>query len=139
MIILDTNVISELMRSPPDTRVHRWFSGQPRSSVYTTSITKAEILYGIALMPEGRRKAALAETAERMFAGAFVSRLLPFDAAAAIRYPEVLLARRRAGRPIETLDAQIAAIAAATGAEVATRNVSDFAGCGVAIVDPWAA
>lgn len=139
MIVLDTNVVSELMRAMPDARVRAWFAGQQRSTLFTTSITKAEILYGIALLPAGRRKAALADAAERMFARVFAARMLAFDAVAATRYAEVLMARRRAGKPMETLDAQIAATALAAGAAVATRNLADFAGCGLDVIDPWTA
>ena len=139
MIVLDTNVVSDLMRTAPDAKVRTWFAGQLRSTLFTTSITKAEILYGIALLPAGRRKAALTDAAERMFAGVFASRMLAFDAVAATHYAEILMARRRAGNPIQTLDAQIAAIASATGASIATRNLVDFAGCGVDVIDPWKA
>jgi len=139
MIVLDTKVVSELMRAPPDARVHQWFAQQRRSTLFTTSISRAEILYGIALVPAGRRKTALATAAERMFAGAFAERVLPFDSPAATHYAEVLIMRRRAGRPIDTLDAQIAATALAAGAALATRNIVDFEGCGLTLVDPWAA
>ena len=139
MIVFDTNVVSELMRVTPDERIRAWFAGQRRSTLFTTSITKAEILYGIALLPAGRRKGALADAAERMFARVFASRMLAFDAVAATHYAEILMARRRAGKPMETLDAQIAATALAAGATVATRNLADFAGCGLDVIDPWMA
>ncbi len=139
MIVFDTNVVSELMRAMPDERIRAWFAGQRRATLFTTSITKAEILYGIALLPAGRRKAALADAAERMFARVFASRMLAFDAVAATHYAEILMARRRAGKPMETLDAQIAATALAAGATVATRNLADFAGCGLDVIDPWMA
>jgi predicted nucleic acid-binding protein len=139
MIVFDTNVVSELMRAMPDERIRTWFAGQRRATLFTTSITKAEILYGIALLPAGRRKAALADAAERMFARVFASRMLAFDAVAATHYAEILMARRRAGKPMETLDAQIAATALAAGATVATRNLADFAGCGLDVIDPWMA
>jgi toxin FitB len=137
MIVFDTNVVSELMRTAPDAKVRAWFAGQRRTNLFTTSITKAEILYGIALLPSGRRKTALADVAERMFARVFASRMLAFDAVAATHYAEILMARRRAGKPMETLDAQIAATALAAGAAVATRNLADFAGCGLDVIDPW--
>ena len=127
------------MRATPDERTRAWFAGQRRATLFTTSITKAEILYGIALLPAGRRKAALADAAERMFARVFASRMLAFDAVAATHYAEILMARRRAGKPMETLDAQIAATALAAGATVATRNLADFAGCGLDVIDPWMA
>jgi predicted nucleic acid-binding protein len=137
VILLDTNVVSELMRPQPNATVFAWVARQPRRDVYTTSISKAEIRYGIALLPEGRRKTAFAADAERMFRDDFADTLLPFDAAAAVHYAEIRSMRRRAGRPMTPLDAQIAAIALAVGAAVATRNVADFAGCGIAVIDPW--
>ena len=112
-------------------------SSQPRAALYTTSVNKAEILYGIAVLPEGRRRAALAAAAEAMFIDDFAGRVLPFDEAAAVHYADIVAARRREGRPIEAFDAQIAATARVAGAELATRDVGDFAGCGVALVNPW--
>lgn len=137
MIILDTNVVSELMKPSPHAAVTNWLGRQPRHDLSTTSITKAEILYGIARLPDGRRKTGLAADAERMFRDDFPLPLFAFDDAAAGRYAGILDARRRAGRPMTTLDAQIAAIALAANAAVATRNVSDFEGCGLNLVDPW--
>ena len=139
MIILDTNVVSELMKPAPYPAVIDWLDRQSRSDLSTTSITKAEVLYGVARLPEGRRKAALATEAERMFRDDLPAPLFPFDDSAAAHYAAILDARRRAGRPMTTLDAQIAAIALAAGAAVATRNVGDFEGCGVAIINPWVA
>lgn len=139
MIILDTTVVSELMRTSPEPAVVAWTATRVFVELYTTTITRAEILYGIAILTAGRRRAALAEGATRMFLRAFTGRILTFDAAAADRYAEIRSTRRRAGRPISPLDAQIAAIAAVAGAAVATRNVRDFEGCGVEIIDPWGA
>ena len=138
MIVLDTNVLSELMRSQPAAAVFAWVAAQPRAALHTTGVNKAEILYGIAALPEGRRRAALAAAAEAMFTDDFVGRVLPFDEAAAVHYAEIA-GRRREGRPIEAFDAQIAATARVAGAELATRNVGDFAGCGLALVNPWEA
>jgi hypothetical protein len=137
VIILDTNVLSELMRSEPTAAVFEWVARQPRAILYTTSVNKAEILYGIAALPEGRRRAALAATAEAMFAEDFAGRVLPFDAAAAAFYAEIVASRRRRGRPIEAFDAQIAATARVAGAEIATRDTADFAACGLGLIDPW--
>ena len=139
MIVVDTNVISELMRGEPHPAVVAWVAAQPRALLYTTHINQAEILYGIAALPEGRRRAALATAAEAMFAEDFAGRILPFKAAAAARYPGIVLARRRAGNPIEKFDALIAAVALAAGAEVATRDTGGFAGCGLTLIDPWTA
>jgi predicted nucleic acid-binding protein len=139
VIILDTNVVSELMKPRPNAAVLEWLTGQSRDSLRTTSITKAEILYGVVRLPDGRRKADLAAETQRMFREDFPEPALAFDDAATPYYAEILGARRRAGRPMTSLDAQIAAIAAANSAAVATRNVSDFDGCGVKVIDPWAA
>lgn len=139
MIIVDTNVVSELMLPRPEPAVLVWVAGQLRSELFTTSVTKAEILYGIVILQPGRRKAGLAEAAERVFGVSFADRILAFDAAAAACYAEVAMMRRRAGKPISALDAQIAAIASAAGASVATRDVAGFEGCGVEIINPWTA
>lgn len=112
-------------------------AAQPRAQFYTTHVTEAEIRYGIGALPDGRRRAALAEAAGAMFAEEFAGRVLPFGAAAAARYPAIVLAWRHAGRPIEGFDAWIAAIALGAGAALATRDSSGFAGCGVTVIDPW--
>jgi predicted nucleic acid-binding protein len=137
VIVLDTNVLSELMRSEPAAAVFAWVSAQPRATLYTTGVSKAEILYGIAVLPEGRRRLALAAAAEAMFADDFEGRVLPFDEAAAAHYAEIVAARGREDRPIEAFDAQIAATALVAGAGVATRDTGDFAGCGLTLVNPW--
>lgn len=137
MIVLDTNVLSELMRRPPHQAVFQWAMRQRRRDLLTTSVSRAEILYGIALLPTGRRKAGLTADAERMFAEDFEGRVLAFEDAAATHYAEIAADRRRRGRPIEVLDCQIAAIARAKGAAVATRDVGDFEGCGVQTINPW--
>ena len=137
MIVLDTNVLSELMRSQPGAAVFAWVAAQPRAALYTTSVNKAEIFDGISVLPEGRRRSALAVAAEAMFIDDFAGRVLPFDKAAAVHYADIVAARRREGRPIEAFDAQIAATARVAGAELATRDVGDFAGCGLILVNPW--
>jgi hypothetical protein len=139
VIVLDTNVLSELMRAEPAAAVFAWVASQPRASLYTTSVSKAEILYGIAVLPEGRRRAVLAAAAEAMFADDFAGRVLPFDEAAAVHYAEIVALRRGEGRPIEAFDAQIAATAIVVGADVATRDVQDFTGCGLTVINPWEA
>jgi len=139
VIVLDTNIISELMRAEPHPAVLAWVAAQPRALLYTTHINQAEILYGIAALPEGRRRAALAAAAAAMFAEDFAGRILPFEARAAARYPDIVLARRRAGNPIEGFDALIAATALAAGASVATRDTGGFTGCGLTLIDPWTA
>jgi hypothetical protein len=139
VIVLDTNVVSELMKPTPSDRVVRWTTSQPAMSLYTTSITQAEILHGVMLLPAGRRRKALEAAAEAMFDEDFGGRVLPFSSDAARPYARIAAERRRAGRPISQFDAQIAAIARATGAVIATRNVADYEGCGVKIVKPWEA
>ena len=139
MIVVDTNVISELMRGEPHPAVLAWVAAQPRALLYTTHINQAEILYGIAALPEGRRRTALAAAATAMFAEDFAGRILPFEAGAAARYPEIVLARRQAGNPIEKFDALIAATALAAGASIATRDIGGFAGCGLTLINPWTA
>ena len=116
MIVVDTNVISELMRGEPHPGVLAWVAAQPRALLYTTHINQAEILYGIAALPEGRRRTALAAAATAMFAEDFAVRILSFEAGAATRYPEIVLTRRQAGNPIEKLDALIATTTLAAGA-----------------------
>jgi toxin FitB len=137
MILLDTNVISELMRPQPDAVAWAWLGRQPHRDIYTTSITKAEIFYGIALLPEGRRKTSLAAESQRMFAENFAGRVLPFDEDAAVHFATIAAERRRRGMIFDVPDMQIAAVALAAGAAVATRNVGDFEGSGVEIVNPW--
>src|ERR1700730_18673411 len=105
----------------------------------TNDLKTAEILYGIAALPEGRRRTALAAAAAAMFAEDFSGRVLPFGAAAAARYPEIVIARRRAGHPIEGFDALIAATALAAGASIATRDTGGVAGCGLMVINPWTA
>ncbi len=137
MVVLDTNVISELMRARPHPAVFGWVASQPRATLYTTGINQAEILYGIAALPAGRRRTALAAAADAIFAEDFAGRLLPFNSRAAAHYAEIVTARRRAGIPIEGFDALIAAIARTASADVATRDVRGFDGCGLTVVDPW--
>lgn len=137
MIILDTNVISELFRPFPEPRVVEWLVSLT-GDVAITSITLAELLAGVRKLPEGRRKDELARGIEEAVAPYRESRsLLAFDADAAEQYAEVLASREAAGAPISTADAQIAAICLAHGAACATRNVKDFQHTGVKLVDPW--
>ena len=137
MIVLDTNVISELMKATPAERVMNWVGAQALSILYTTSITQAEILHGIMLLASGTRRVAIAAAADAMFTVDFGGRILAFGSDATHPYARIATARRRAGHPISHFDAQIAAIAHSAGATVATRNVADFEGCGVKVVNPW--
>jgi predicted nucleic acid-binding protein len=137
MIILDTNVVSELMRARPDKAVVDWIDARPLTGMYTTSVTEAEILHGIQLLPKGKRRDAIAAAASGMFEGDFAGRILVFGSDAAKVYALIVAMRRSKGRPIAAFDAQIAAIARASGASLATRNVGDFEGCGIDVIDPW--
>jgi toxin FitB len=138
VIVLDTNVLSELMRERPAPAVMRWLGGQSAANLYTTSITQAELLYGVRLLPAGKRRTAFEAQAEAMFREDFAARVLPFGSDAARAFAAIASERKRAGRPMSQSDAQIAAIARATRASLATRNVSDFEKCGIDVVDPWA-
>ena len=138
MLILDTNVISETMLPLPSPRVVAWWSQQGKSEeLHITTLTVAEILFGIELLQQGKRRAALLAGAETMFGRVFSGRILPFDEDAARAFPKVAASRREQGRPIAEFDTQIAAIARSRGAALATRNVADFEGCGVRLVNPW--
>jgi predicted nucleic acid-binding protein len=138
MILLDTNVLSELMRREPDPAALAWVDAQPQHQLHLSAVTRAEIELGIALLPEGRRKQDLQAAARRMFAE-LSGRGLPFDERAASRYGELVAARVRAGRPISVEDAQIAATALAGELVLATRNTGDFVGIeGLELVDPFA-
>jgi predicted nucleic acid-binding protein len=137
MILLDTNVISEIMRPRPDSRVASWIQSLPRNEFWTSSVVVAELLSGIDLMPPGRRQEGLREAVEEMLTEDFHGQILSFDLAAARLYGQILSARQRMGRPINEMDAQIAATARAHGAAVATRNTKDFLACEIALIDPW--
>ncbi|GJE72398.1 type II toxin-antitoxin system VapC family toxin [Methylorubrum podarium] len=137
MIVLDTNVISELMRPGPDPLVLRWLAAQPRSTLYTTSINRAELLYGAALLPRRRRRDGIRTAIMTMFATDFAGHVLPFDESAADHYARIVALRREAGRPVEGFDALIAAITAAAGFRVATRDTGGFTGCDLNVLNPW--
>ena len=137
MIILDTNVISELLRPEPAKQVERWLAAQDGAQVYFTSIGEAELRHGVAILPAGKRRNALTAAIEGLLDEDFRDRVLPFDRAAALSYASIAAARRAAGRPISQFDCQIAAIALTHKAAVATRNTSDYEGCGVELINPW--
>jgi len=137
MIILDTNVLSELMRPRPSPDVIAWVAGQTRIELFTTSITEAEIFLGIELLERGRRHDQLRRVAEAIFAEDMAGRVVGFDSDAARAFARIGAERRRLGRPISQADAQIAAIALVRKAKLATRDVDDLRDCGVEVVDPW--
>ena len=137
MFVLDTNVVSELMRNSPDPRVIAWVDDQSTSDLYVTAITEAEIRAGIAFLPTGERRRGLTAAAERAFGVLFAERILPFDSDAAREYAGIASIRRATGRPISQADCLIAATARSQGASLVTRDVSGFDGCGVDVVNPW--
>ncbi len=137
MIILDTNVVTELMRPSPEARVLRWFAAQAAEDLHVTAITMAEILYGIELISTSRRRDVLRAGAEKMFASVFSDHVLTFEDRAARVFSQIASSRRRQAKPIAESDAQIAAIARVHGATLATRNPYVFEGCGVRLVNPW--
>lgn len=139
MIVLDTNVLSETLRPSPEPEVMCWLDAQPRTSLFTTTVTKAEILYGLGLLPDGTRKSDLTRAVCSIFAEDFVGRLLSFDGDAAVAYADITVSHRSSGHPINQFDAMVAAIARSRGAVLATRNVKNFVDCGIEIIDPWAA
>lgn len=137
MIVIDTNVVSELMRRVAAAAVLEWFDRQVPEALHFNAVGEAELRFGVALLPAGRRRddlmAAVEMVAEREFAG----RVLPFDSAAAAAYAIIAAAQRADGRPIAQADCQIAAIARSRGAAIATRNIRDFLDCGIDVLDPW--
>jgi len=138
VILLDTNVLSELAKPKPDAAVLRWAAKVPVDRLCTTAITEAELRFGLALMSPGKRHAGLAAAIESLFQRVVRGRVLPFDRSAAQAYAIFAAARRQAGRPVNIADLQIAAIARARNVEsLVTRNTSDFEGCGVPLIDPW--
>lgn len=139
MIVLDTNVLSELMHAQPNEAVLGWLDSQNTQDLRTTAVTVAELLYGIERLPEGRRKAGLRDAADAMLAGELVGRVIAFDENAARHYATLVAVREASGRPISAADAQIAGICRGHEAVLATRNGKDFEGTGVTVIDPWMA
>ncbi|ATX65502.1 type II toxin-antitoxin system VapC family toxin [Roseinatronobacter bogoriensis] len=139
MIIIDTNVISELLRPIPEAAVEAWLGEQDGLSIYLTAISEAELRYGVAIMTSGKRRDGLGVAIDRILRDDMAGRILPFDSAAARAYADIAASRRSAGKPISQADCQIAAIARAHTAPVATRNTPDFEGCGIELINPWTA
>ncbi len=138
MMVVDTNVLSELFRISPSPRVVEWWNSYPETELYLTSITQAEILVGIELLPKGKGRAAIAQALEASFREDFADPILPFDSESAREFARIVALRRKLGRPISQPDAQIAAIARNCGGLLATRNTGDFEHCGIKLVNPWA-
>jgi toxin FitB len=137
MIVLDTNVLSEILRVKPDERVLDWIDSVVSDQLSTTAITAAELLYGVGRLPEGRRRTGLTDAVVALLTEDFDGRIEPFDASAATCYAAVVTGRETVGRPICPPDAQIAAICRKLSAPLATRNTRDFEACGIEIFNPW--
>lgn len=137
MIVLDTNVVSELMRPTPNSAVLAWVDAQPDRDLWLCSAVVSELLYGLARLPKGARRTQLTQAFELMLMEDFAGRVLPFDLAAAVVYADLVAARERDGQPVAMADAQIAASCLANGARLATRNVRHLEGLGLSLVNPW--
>jgi predicted nucleic acid-binding protein len=137
MIVLDTNVLSETLRPAPDAQALTWLAAQPRPALFTTTVTRGELLYSLRLLPEGQRKVSLLDAVQAIFDQDLAGQILSFDSAAADAYAAIAASRRAAGKPISQFDAMIAGIAQSRGATLATRNLKDFAGCGIELINPW--
>ena len=137
MIILDTNVVCELMRASSDSAVLAWFADRTADTLYLSAVSEAELRTGAAILPAGQRRDRLVGAIDAMIDQDFAGRILPFDSPAARSFAQIAAARRAAGKPIMDADCQIAAIARASGATIATRNVKDFEGCGITVINPW--
>ena len=137
MIVLDTNVLSELITARPDPEVVSWLETQPMDALFTTAISQGEMLYGACILPAGRHRDTLLHEVEAIFSADMAGRVLPYDSDAAGIHATIAAMHRARGRPISQPDAMIAGIVASRGAVLATRNVRDFEGCGIVVVDPW--
>jgi len=137
VIIIDTNIISELMKPNPDNLVIKWFGQQQTLQLYITTITIAEISYGLDVLVTGKRRQLLEETFNKVITEAFQHRIFSFDKPAAYLYGKIMGQRKKSGRPMSIADGQIAAIARSQGSAIATRNVTDFINCGVEIFNPF--
>ena len=137
MIVLDTNVLSELMRPKPNPAVLAWMDAQPDQDLWLCSVVVSELLFGLARSPQGARRAQLTQAFEAMLVEDFFGRVLAFDLPAAVVYADLVSAREQLGQPLPMADAQIAATCLAHGARLATRNVRDFDALGLSWVNPW--
>lgn len=137
MIVLDTNALSEILRPVPDTQVLVWLAAQPRSVLFTTTVTRAELFYGVRLLPDGQRQTALLDAIQSIFDQDLAGHVLNFDSTAADTYAKIAASRKAVGKPISQFDAMIAAMAKSKGASLATRNLKDFVDCGIDLVNPW--
>jgi len=139
VIILDTNVLSEAIKPAPSDAVLRWLAAQAPHEVFATSITQAEILYGVELLPAGKRRDRMAAAVDKIFTEDLKTPILTFDEYAARAYAKLAAARQASGRPIAQSDGMIAAIALTHRGAVATRDIGGFEGCGIQLINPWSA
>jgi predicted nucleic acid-binding protein len=137
VIVLDTDVLSEALRPVPEPSVLDWLANQPRASLFITTVTRGEILYGIRLLADDKRRRGLWDAARQIFDTDFADQVLSFDSDAADMYADIAASRRAAGKPIRQFDAMIVAMARSRGASLATRNAKDFDDCGVDVINPW--
>ena len=137
MIVLDTNVLSETLKPLPNAAVVAWMAAQPRSTLFTTTVVEAEILYGVAVLADGARKTQLQAALKAIFTEDLSGQVIPFDRDCAEAYAGIAANRKNSGQPISQFDAMIAAASASRGATLATRNLRDFADCGIRLINPW--
>lgn len=137
MIVLDTNVVSEMMRAAPDAKVEKWLDAQPANDLWLNSIVIAELMFGVARLPEGARKQKLSKVIQGTVEEDYAGRILSFDLEAAAAYGEIAARCEAKGRPIDMADAQIAAICWVQDAQLATRNIKHFEGLGLKLINPW--
>ena len=137
MIVLDTNVLSETLKPLPNAAVVAWMAAQPRSTLFTTTVVEAEILYGVAVLADGARKTQLQAALKAIFTEYLSGQVIPFDRDCAEAYAAIAANRKNLGQPISQFDAMIAAATASRGATLATRNLRDFADCGIRLINPW--
>ena len=137
MIVLDTNVLSETLKPLPNAAVVAWMAAQPRSTLFTTTVVEAEILYGVAVLADGARKTQLQAALKAIFTEDLSGQVIAFDRDCAEAYAAIAANRKNSGQPISQFDAMIAAATASRGATLATRNLRDFADCGIRLINPW--
>ena len=137
MIVLDTNVLSETLKPLPNAAVVAWMTTQPRSTLFTTTVVEAEILYGVAVLADGARKTQLQAALKAIFTEDLSGQVIPFDRDCAEAYAAIAAKRKNLGQPISQFDAMIADATASRGATLATRNLRDFADCGIRLINPW--
>jgi predicted nucleic acid-binding protein len=137
MIVLDTNVVSELIRPRPDPKVLAWITARSLGDLYTSAVTRGEMMYGICVLPDGHRREQLLRVVQAIFNEDLAGRVLPYDEAAADAHARIAAQRRSIGKPGSQADMMIAGVVASRDAVLATRNGRDFSDCGIEVLDPW--